>query len=213
MIKSALLALLTAAAVFAAGDAAPKILYIKTFPGSVPAYVSIELLRSGEGVYKEAPEDENPGEFKLSTEEIDQIFALADKLDHFKRPLESNLKVANMGQKTFRYEHGSTKNEQKFNYSLDLDAQAILDWFERISESQRLQFELERTAKFDRLGVNKTLLQIEAASDRNRLVGRDRFLPLLDRVAKNDSYLHMARERAAKLADIIRNPPPKKTAE
>ena len=73
----------------------------------------------------------------------------------------------------------------------------LQDWFERITETQRLHFDLERTAKFDRLGVNKTLLQIESAFDRKRLVGVDRFLPLLDRVAKNDSYLHMARERAA----------------
>jgi hypothetical protein len=113
--------------------------------------------------------------------------------------------------KTFRFEQGSVKNEQKFNFSLDLDAQALLDWFERLTETQRLHFDLERTAKFDRLGVNKTLLQIEAANDRKRLVGMDRFLPLLDRVAKNDAYLHMARERAAVLADSIRNPKPKTT--
>ena len=42
--------------------------------------------------------------------------------------------------------------------------------------------------------------------ERNRLVGLPQYLPMLDRVAKNDSYLHMARERAASLADFIRNP-------
>ena len=51
------------------------------------------------------------------------------------------------------------------------DARLLHDWFERITETQRLQFDLERTAKFDRLGVNKTLLQIESAFDRKRLVG------------------------------------------
>jgi hypothetical protein len=194
-----------------ASDAAPKLQYTKSFRGSVPAYVSIELLRTGEGIYKEAPDDENPIDFKIAAGDVDQMFALADKLERFKRPLESNLKVANMGAKTFRFEQGSVKNEQKFNFSLDTDAQALLDWFERLTETQRLHFDLERTAKFDRLGVNKTLLQIEAANDRKRLVGTDRFLPLLDRVAKNDSYLHMARERAAMLADTIRNPKPKTT--
>jgi hypothetical protein len=188
-----------------AAPADPKIVFVKTFPGSIPAYVSIEVTRSGEGVYKEAPEDDNPIDFKLGSEDVDQIFALADKLDKFKRPLEANLKVANMGMKTFRYEQGSAKNEQKFNYSVDLDAQALLDWFEKLTETQRLQFDLERTAKFDRLGVNKTLIQIESAYDRKRLVAAERLLPLLDRVAKNDSYLHMARERAALLADVIRN--------
>jgi hypothetical protein len=207
--KSTVLFLL-AASLFGS-DSVPKVLYTKSFPGSVPAYVSVELLKSGQAVYKEAPDDENPVDFKMSPEDTNEIFALVDKLDRFKRPLESNLKVANMGMKTFRFEDGSAKNETKFNYSLDPDANLLLDWFERLTETQRLQFDLERTAKFDKLGVNKTLLQIEMAYNRKRLVGVDRFLPLLDRVAKNDTYLHMARERAAALADVFRNPRPKTT--
>ncbi len=206
--NAAVLIALTAASAF--GNEA-KLLYTKSFPGSVPAFVSVELQKSGQAVYKEAPDDESPVDFKMSPEDTNEIFTLVDKLDRFKRPLESGLKVANMGVKTFRFEDGSAKNEVKFNYSLDEDARVLQDWFERITETQRLQFDLERTAKFDRLGVNKTLLQIESAFDRKRLVGVERFLPLLDRVAKNDSYLHMARERAAALADAFRNPKPKTT--
>jgi hypothetical protein len=200
-----------AAGVLFANEPLPRILYTKSFPGSVPAFVSVELHKSGQAVYKEAPDDEQPVDFKMSPEDAAEIFNLVDKLERFKRPLESNLKVANMGLKTFRFEDGSAKNEVKFNYSLDEDARVLADWFERITETQRLHFDLERTAKFDRLGVNKTLLQIESAFDRKRLVGVERFLPLLDRVAKNDTYLHMARERAAALADAIRHPKPKTT--
>jgi hypothetical protein len=199
------------ASIALAGETNAKVLYTKSFPGSVPAFVSVELQKTGEAVYKEAPDDESPVDFKMSVEDTNEIFALVDKLDRFKRPLESSLKVANMGLKTFQFEDGSAKNEVKFNFSLDEDARLLQDWFERITETQRLHFDLERTAKFDRLGVNKTLLQIESAFDRKRLVGVDRFLPLLDRVAKNDSYLHMARERAASLADAFRNPKPKTT--
>jgi hypothetical protein len=118
-----------------------------------------------------------------------------------------------MGQKTFRYQDGSVKNEVQFNFSMDETAKALLDWFERITETQQLYFGLERTVKFDKLGVNKSLLQLESAWDRNRLVTPQRFLPLLDRVAKNESYLHMARERAAALADTLRNPKPKPPTE
>jgi hypothetical protein len=200
-----------AAGVLFANEPLPRILYTKSFPGSVPAFVSVELHKSGQAVYKEAPDDEQPVDFKMSPEDAAEIFNLVDKLERFKRPLESNLKVVNMGLKTFRFEDGSAKNEVKFNYSLDEDARVLADWFERITETQRLHFDLERTAKFDRLGVNKTLLQIESAFDRKRLVGVERFLPLLDRVAKNDTYLHMARERAAALADTIRHPKPKTT--
>ena len=129
-------------------------------------------------------------------------------LGKFSRPLESNLKVANMGMKTFRLEDAGKAIEQKFNYSTDETAQQLQDWFERIVETQQLHFNLERSVRFDKLGVNKALLQFQSAVERDRLVGPQRFLPLLDRVAKNESYLHMARERAASLADYIRNPRP-----
>ena len=186
---------------------------LKDIPGSVPAFVSVEIQRDGSAVYKEAPDDEQPVEFRLPPADVDQVFTLVDRLDKFKRPLESGLKVANMGQKTFRYQDGSVKNEVQFNFSLDETAKTLLDWFERITETQQLYFGLERTVKFDKLGVNKSLLQLESAWDRNRLITPQRFLPLLDRVAKNESYLHMARERAAALADTLRNPKPKPPTE
>jgi hypothetical protein len=197
----------------AVASGTPAIFYSKSFPGSVPAYVSVEVQKDGSTVYQEAVNDEFPVEFKLPQETTSEIFALAGKLDHFKRPLESNLKVANMGLKTLRYVNGTEKNEVKFNYSLEEPARVLVDWFDRITETQQLHFSLERTVKFDRLGVNNSLLQFQAALERQRIVAPDRFLPLLDRVAKNESYLHMARERAASLADSIRNPKPKTGVE
>jgi hypothetical protein len=49
---------------------------------------------------------------------------------------------------------------------------------------------------------------VEATRERNRLVAPEQFLPLLDRIVKNESYLHMARERAANMAEAIRKPRP-----
>jgi hypothetical protein len=133
-----------------------------------------------------------------------EMFALAEKLDRFKRPLESALKVAKMGMKTFRFEDGSEKTEASFNFSEDLDARALLDFFERISETGQNYWTLERAVKYDKLGVNQALLQFTIAMERKRILSAQTFLPLLDRVAKNDSYLNMARSRAAGLADAIR---------
>jgi hypothetical protein len=197
------LALLALSCCLFAADA-PRLFYSKEFPGSSPAYVSITLERDGSSVYKEAVNDELPVRFKLEPEEANAIFELAEKLGRFNHPLESGLKVANMGKKTFRYEHGEIKNEVTFNYSQDEDARLLNDWFERISESEQQLIRLERTVKYDKLGVNQELLNFEMSQDRHRLIAIEQFLPLLDRVAKNESYLHMARERAARLADAIR---------
>ncbi|MBL0160296.1 MAG: hypothetical protein IPP47_24900 [Bryobacterales bacterium] len=201
-----LLALLLPVLAFA--QDAPKIFFSKTFPGSRPAYMEVRLDRDGRAEYREGPDEDNPVVLKLAKEDVDTIFALADKLEHFNKELESGLKVARMGDKLLRWQHGAEKHEAKFNYSADPDAQAIHDWFERINESALYFIDLERAAKYDKLGVNSALLKLEAAWDRHRLVALPLFLPLLDRVDKNENYLNMARERAARLAALFRNPPP-----
>ena len=189
----------------------PVIHYSKSFPGSVPPYAGITLQRNGQAEYVEDADEDNPLKLQLHKAEVDEIFGLAEKLEKFKRPLEANLKVANMGLKTFRYEAEGERNEVKFNYSQDLDGRAMADWFERLTETAQHLIQLERTVRFDKLGVNNALLQLQAAMERRRLVALDEFLPLLDRVRKNESYLNMARERAAALAEAIRaaaNAPP-----
>jgi predicted DCC family thiol-disulfide oxidoreductase YuxK len=186
--------------------AAPRITYVKSFPRSTPAYVEIRVEQGGRAQYREAAEDENPLAFELTPAERDGIFDLAAKLDHFTRPLESNLKVAFTGKKTFRWENGDEKHEVQFNYSQDPLAQQLWDWFERITESEVRLLTLERAARFDKLGVNQALLQLQAVHEQNRLVAGSQFLPVLDRIIKNASYLHMARTRAAALAEAIRKP-------
>ncbi len=189
--------------------AAPRIVYTKAFPGSTPPWAQIALERDGKAVYKEAPDDEQPIKFALPQEDADVIFALADKLNHFKDPLESGLKVANMGSKTLRWEDGGTHQEATFNYSQNEDCRVIHDWFEKMNETQQLYIAVERTVKYDKLGANKALLQLQALMERNRLTGGAHFLPLLERVIKNDSFLNMARDRAANLAEWIKNPKPR----
>ncbi len=200
------LLLLLAGSLF--GGDGPRLFYSKSFPASTPAYVEITLDRAGNAVYKEDPKDDLPLKFHLTQAEADQIFGLADKLEHFKNPLESGLKVAFMGTKTFRYEDGAAHGEQKFNYSTDLSAQALQDWFERMAESAQMRIELERAAKYDRLGVDKALRLLWIAMDNHRLVALDQYLPMLDRIAGNESYMHTARAKAAELGEIIRAPKP-----
>ena len=67
--------------------------------------MAITVDKDGAATYREA-KDEDPETFKLEPDMVQAIFGLADKLDHFKRPLESGLKVAKTGDKTFRWENG-----------------------------------------------------------------------------------------------------------
>jgi hypothetical protein len=183
---------------------AQKLTLIRDFPGSQPPQMQIELDPSGKGVYKEGADSEWPIKFALTKDEVKEVYDLAAKLDYFKRELESGLKVAFMGHKIFRWEQGATKQEVKFNYTQDETGKLLQDWFEKIAESEGHYLRLERAVKYDKLGVNQALLYLAAADEKKRIVGLEQFLPLLDRVQKNDTYLHMARERAAQLADAFR---------
>jgi len=203
--------LVTVAGMVSAADV-PRISYTKIFPGSDPAYMATTIDRNGAVTYRET-KDEEPEMFQMEADAVKAIFDLADKLDHFKKPLESGLKVARTGDKTFRWESGAEASEAKFNYSVDENARTLQDWFERISESERALMLLRRNMRFDKLGVNDAVLRIDAAWSQKRLVGREQFLPLLDRVAKNETFVNLARERAARLATTMRADSAKGTVE
>jgi hypothetical protein len=193
------------AAALWAGDA-PRLFYSRAFPGSKPDYIQIVVEKSGDAVYQEAVDDDLPLKFKLKSEDTTAIYELAGKLDHFKHALEAPVKVAFMGTKTFRYIDGDDKTEVKFNYSEDPSAQQLQDWFERMAESAQRRIELERAAKYDHLGVDQALNGIEESFENGRIVAPEQYLPMLDRVAKNETYMHQARAKAAELAEFIRKP-------
>ncbi|HUP05326.1 MAG TPA: hypothetical protein VMU19_15115 [Bryobacteraceae bacterium] len=201
-----LAALACAGTLAAAG--APRIFYSRSFPGSEPAYLQVTVTSDGAAEYREAPDDDNPLAFQLTPAESAEVFGLAEKLGDFDHPIESAAKVAFTGDKILRYEDGARKNEIKFNFTEDPSGRAIADWFERMAESARDRIELERTAKYDKIGVLDAILRIEVALGRKRLVAMDQFLPMLDRVANNESYMNAARTRAAKVAAEIRDPKP-----
>lgn len=181
-----------------------RLVFVKEFPQSKPDYVKVALAVDGSLVYQDRADEDLPLKMRVPKAETDELFALAEKLGFFDRQLESPLTVAFMGMKTLRYERGGKSTQAKFNYTEDADAQKVADFFERVSESAQNYYILERAVKFDKLGVNQALLQLQVAVDKGRLVSKDTFLPLLDRVAKNSSYLNMARERAKQMAESFR---------
>ncbi|HUA59934.1 MAG TPA: hypothetical protein VML19_14335 [Verrucomicrobiae bacterium] len=196
------LALAASAAALLAGD--QRLFYSREFPGSTPAYFQVTVTKAGDTEYKEAPDDDLPIKFKLDADSVQEVWGLAEKLGFFKTPLASPAKVAFMGTKTFRLENGGEKTEVKYNYSESKDAQALQDWFERMAESAQHRIELERTAKYDRLGVVNALTLLESALERDRIVAPEQFLPLLDRIIANENFMHAARARASEIAEGIR---------
>lgn len=198
--------LLLLAALAAPADQEARLLFSKSFPGSTPPYYQIDLSSAGLALYRDAPDEETPLKLQLTEAETATIFGLARKLDRLGRTLESGLPVARMGEKKYAWIEGAERREQVFNYSTDPDALALQEWVERIAATAVIYYDLERVIKFDRLGSYNALLKLEAAWDKRRIVAAGIYLPLLNRVAKNESYMNMARERARKLIELFSAP-------
>jgi hypothetical protein len=180
----------------------PKLTFTKVFPASTPPYVSVTIDRAGNLEYTEAQKDDAPLKAHMSEAEVAPLFDLAQQLQYFKEPIESSLKVANTGKKTFRYVDGSgSVTEAVFNYSALPAAQTLLDDFENIASTERAFIDLDRTVRFDKLGVNDSLAQIESLWLHKQLAAPDQFIPLLQRIATHETYMHLARERAARLKE------------
>ena len=202
-VASVLLALLLALGIAGAQEV-PRITFSKSFPGSQPAFFLITVERTGAASYNESQDPDNAEKLQLEPGPTDEMFQMADRLDRFSKPLESGLKVANMGVKTLRWEAGGESWEAKFNYSTNEEAKLLADRFEAIAVCAQTLLELRRAIRHDRLGVNAAVLKIQGLWNDKRLVATPDFLPLLDRVANDEVYIHMARERAAQIADAIR---------
>jgi hypothetical protein len=190
----------------ASGEA--TITFRKVFKSSYPEFVEIKVKQRGMGTYdiRQLDDDASPQAFEISASLAQKIFDLAGKLHDFQGvDLEVHRRLANLGEKTFRYEKSGESHETTFNYTLDTTAAQLLSVFEGLSRQESDLSDLRRTMRYDRLGVNDVVLRIEADYDNKQLPEPEGFLDLLDQVAADQKFIDIARDRARTLAGRIRN--------
>jgi len=184
------------------------VIFRKVFKSSSPEFTEIRVPESGPGTceLRALDEDPNPQSMDIGPALREKIFALAGDLREFRGiTLDVKRKIANLGEKTFRYEKGGEANEVKFNYTLNAKAGQLLQIFEAIAREQEDIETLQRRMKYDRLGVNEILMQVDQDVRRQNVAQPERFLPLLEQIAADSRFLEIARQRARALVDFIRN--------
>jgi hypothetical protein len=184
------------------------ITFRKVFKSSYPEFVEIKVDESGSGTYdiRQLSDDPSPQPMKVGAPLAEKIFDLAAKLHNFNGvELEMHRRIANLGEKTFRYDRGTETHSVTFNYTTDRSAEQLLDIFEGLSRQQTDLADLTRTMRYDRLGVNDVLMQIEKDYNNKLLPEPEALLPSLDQLASDSHYLDIARERARTLASHIRS--------
>jgi len=205
--RTMFMALAISSAAQATGEI-PTVTFRKIFKSSYPEFVEIKVSQSGSGTYdiRQLDEDSSPAHFEISGSLTQRIFELAAKLRNFQGvDLDVHRRIANLGEKTFRYEKGGEAHEVKFNYTLDDSATQLLNIFEGLTRQESDSSNLERTMRYDHLGVNDALQQMETDFNNKLIPEPDRLLPLLDHVASDSTYIDIARQRARALAVRIRS--------
>lgn len=197
-----LLAFWAAALLGADGD---KLFFSRNFPGSVPEYFDVTVHTDGKVIYRESLDDELPIEFEAPETDISRLFEISEQLGYFERPLAApKRESAFTGDKILRYTKAAGASSQvKFVVTDDESAQEMISWFVRVADTEWHRINIERALQFDRLGVNKAILQFHTAFDRGRVVAPRQFLPLLENISNDMKIVHLARSRAAGLAERI----------
>jgi hypothetical protein len=206
-----LLAMAFAALIATSARATPAdeatITYLKVFKSSYPEYTEIKISQSGAATYdiRQLSDASSPQPAQISAPLVARIFDLAAKLHDFDGiDIEMHHRIANLGQKTFTYQRGAETHSVSFNYTLNQPASQLLAIFDDLAREQTDLSDLRRTMRYDRLGVNDVLLQIEKDYDNTLFLQPDQFLPALDQLGADTHFIDIARERARNLAARIR---------
>lgn len=211
----AILLLLAATAVVPFALAAPPapadgvFTYRRIFQSSVPEFIEIKIPEgSDRATYEIRQLDEEPGAsaFEVSPALRAKILEFVSQLRYFRGlDLDVHRKIANLGEKTFRWDVGGQSNEVKFNYTLNASAAQLLQICEGLARQQELFELLKRRIRYDRLGINDALLQTETDLSKGILPEPQRLLPLLDQIAADSRFVEIARQRARSLAERVRH--------
>jgi len=193
----------------AASPAGNWFTYRRVFKSSVPEFIEIRIQEnSSVATYeiRQLDEDAGAAPFEIGPALRTKIFQLASELHHFKGlDLDVHRKIANLGEKTFRWDAGAETSQVKFNYTLNSAATQLLQICEGLARQQELIELLQRRIKYDRLGVNDALLQFENDLSKGALPEPERALPLLDQIAGDPRFVEIARQRSRALAERIRH--------
>jgi hypothetical protein len=194
----------------AAPAGSAKLTFKRVFKSSSPEFIEIVVPEDGRPAtydIRQLDEDPSASPFQISGGLRAHMFELATQLNHFQgQDLDVHRKIANLGEKTFRWQKGEDVHEVKFNYTLNSAAAQLLQIFEGLARQQEHVMLLTRRMRYDRLGINDALLQFETDLNHKLLPEPQCALPMLDEIGNDSRFVDIARQRARTLAERIRHP-------
>jgi len=189
----------------------PIVAFSFELTGADPAHYEIAVEARGRAAYRSTGHQraDSPGSaagdpylirFTMSPATRQDIFDLAARAHYFEKNIAyTKGRLANMGAKTLTYSDEKVFHQQSYNYSTVAPVQELTELFQNLSTTLELARRLEFAYKYEKLGVDEELRNMEDEAKRNRLVEVQAVAPLLKQIANDPTVLNMARERAQRL--------------
>jgi len=141
--------------------------------------------------------------FTVSAATRDRIFALARQLKYFNGDFEYHKHpVAFTGDKTLAYADPDKRYETRYNWSENPDIDELTALFQGMSTTLESGRRLERVHRFERLGLDEELKNLEHSALEHRATELQAIAPILVQLAQDPVVLNIARQRARHILQI-----------
>jgi len=188
---------------------APIISFTLSFPQGTPPFYNIAVDSSGRAEYKSSAKPNNEGDpyflkFVASEPTRTRLFDLARQLNFFQGSFDyTRNKVAYTGTKTLEFHNAAEVHQTSYNWSENQQIQEITTLFQNMEETIELGRQLEDKYRFDKLGVDAILKNLEQDAKDNRLAEIQAIQPILTRIVKDPAMMNISRRRAEFLLSKI----------
>ncbi len=186
------------------------------WPVGVPwTSFSISVQADGKAAFQGSPHPEENNsdtdpvrqDFTLSNSNREKIFELAEKLNYFRGDLDSHLKhVAQTGRKTLEYKSPQIQSSATFNWSQNPDVQELVHKFTGIAATIDYGRKLAFQYRFDKLGMDQRLKQLEELQASHDVVELRLIAPILRKIAADPNLMNISRESARHLLENMNEP-------
>ncbi len=186
----------------------PTVTFRLEMPTFNPKYFGVAVESSGKAAYVSEPLPPPEGtagdlfiwKFTITDPVRERIFDLAKGTDYFQGSFDSGRKnIANTGAKTLSFADGTRCNQTTFNYSDNASIMELARIFQEISTTMEFGRRLQFEHRFDKLGLDAELKNMEEAAKRNELAEVQALAPILTSISSDYAVMHVARARADRL--------------
>jgi hypothetical protein len=190
--------------------AVPVVTFTFDWPSVQPHHYSISVDSTGSAAYQSRiaqgtasqsiEGDPYMVKFEVSAPVRSRIFQLARDANYFNGNFEyKKHKIAFSGNKTLAYSDFNQQHETSYNWSENPAIQQLTTIFEGISNTQEAGRRLEQLRRYDKLGLDAELENMEQMEHKHSLLELRSIAPILQEIAADPSVMNVARERAQRL--------------